>query len=242
MKKITRNFNTALVTLLGFTIISSTFPTQLARADGTGSIIIETLGADGKPIPEGLLRPGMPIKLRVTAFDAAGKSIACTPDFGKNQGVAGQQIDNIDQEGNMSMGSSFGSAEVLASCKELPGVQGKLFVVNNTLKAPKPSLLNPAPAAEAAGGMSTGALLGVIGGVAIAGAVAAVVIAKSSSSSSNDSPCNHPDLWCRTPNLCCPSGKAYYCAAPASKKGCYADNFTANSAGCTSISFCTSEY
>ena len=245
MKKFTRslryNFNTALVTLLGVTIISSTFPSQLASADGSGgSIMIETLGPDGKVIPEGLLRPGMPIKLRVTAYNAAGQLIECLPDYGKNQGVAGEQIHNIDEQGNMEMGSSFGSAEVTATCKDLPGVQGKLFVVNNTLVAPRPSLLNPPPAAKPSGGMSTGAILGLVGGLAVAGAVAAVVIAKSSSSSSTT--CNHPDLWCKTSDVCCPNGKAYLCTTPAASKGCYTDNFAANANHCSNIEFCTSDY
>ena len=212
-----------------------------SSGDG-GSITIETLDPlTRKPIPDGLLRPGMQVVLEVHAFDSAGKSIPCTPTFGSEQGVAGNQIDGVavqpDGTGLLTMGNGFGSAEVKAQCAELPNVRAKLPVVNNTLQAPAAATpAAEAPAAEAAAASSSSAGTGILIGLLAAVGIAAVVVGLSSSAKTT---CSHPDLWCRSTDNCCPAGYMYYCSKPSNKVGCYNDLFIT---GCGEKIFCSGEY
>lgn len=165
-----------------------------------GSITIDAIDPNtGLAIPDHLVRPGTKILLRVRAYDAQGNRTQCTPTFAPEQGVAGQQIDpNVQAhpEGAIiTMGRSFGSAQVNVSCPELPNVKAKFPVVNQTLMArvpptralKKPVAPAPTAAAEAAAASAEeDTALILLGSLALVGGGALLIGAAASGSSEED--------------------------------------------------------
>lgn len=186
---VTMKSRRGLSLLLSICLTFAGFPATLARAQDAavgagGSIVLEFFKpGTTERIPEALLRPGVEVELRANAYDASGKSVPCgTPSYSAIQGVSGNQIAGF--QGNiMTMGSGFGSAEVVAQCSELPGVKSPPnFVANNTLMTPaekqaaEQAAADKAAAAEASSAAAGDAALAVVGGVAIAAAAVGLVL------------------------------------------------------------------
>ncbi|MEK6580018.1 MAG: hypothetical protein AABZ55_12385 [Bdellovibrionota bacterium] len=234
----TYKLKSGLIYILCLSIFSSGFLVPIARAEGEGSLVIETLDpATGKPIPSSLLKPGMKVKLAVHAFDAAGNAVSCTPKFEPQQGVSGQQIQSIDDaSGVMEMGSGFGTAEVKAHCAEFPEIKSKMMVTNNTLKSIRPSVFDAQPeAAPAAAPAANGGavLLGIVGAAAVVGLVVLAMKPKF--------PCATGQRYCKDDDSCCPGDKTMLCETPASVRGCYTDTFAVPYPTCTRKVFCSLE-
>lgn len=241
-------------------------PNGIPLAWASPSVIIEIFDDHDNPVSQEALRSGVHYIVKAHAIDGAGKSVACNPTFGKNNGVSGDQIGEVTELPNgtadILMGHGFGTAEITVQCQnpELDGASGKLQT--NTITELPVHQFNPpatpatppaaqappaaapaAPAADAAaaGGGGNGALLGVLGAGAIVGGAVLLIGALKPAAAGN---CTQPQTACGnngTPGYlgCCPSGYLYICTAPASVKGCYTSVFIT---GCTSKDFCTTDY
>ena len=117
-----------------------TYPSGTVRAEGVSwggeggqSITMEAVDANGRPIPDGLLRPGDAFDIVVQAYDSEGRPTPCTPRFGAEQGVIGtKQIESVDPAtGKVTMGSDFGSAQINVQCEEFPDVKARMHVRNH---------------------------------------------------------------------------------------------------------------
>lgn len=168
----------------------------------------------------------------------------------------------------MTMGQSFGQAEVTGHCDNLPNVQAKMPVetggrplhIPGTDKLPDnvkpPETAAPAAGAEtgtgmlgtpAAGGAAASAGGGGANVAALALGVGAVVgggLLLASALKSSSSTCTPPQTACGNDGNpgsqgCCPAGYAYTCVSPSNVAGCYTTIFIT---GCSLKYFCTTEY
>jgi hypothetical protein len=173
--------------------VSPAWAESVSSGEG-GSITIQAVDpATGDPIPDGLLQPGMTVKLVVHAYDSGGNRIGCTPIYGVNQGVTGNQIEGgVDPAAaTFKMGQGFGSASVNVRCQELPNVKSELNVRNNPPMTPPTTGAKQEAPAEAAGGGGGGAgtalAVGLIIGAGIAGGL---LLASALSESSGSDECS----------------------------------------------------
>ncbi len=213
-------YRRSLCLLLSFSIgLGGIIPTVWGQnsSSGTGgSITMRVLNAvTGEHVPSHLLRPDIEYRIEMKAFDANLKAIECKPSFSINQGITGNQIDRING-GIMTMGTGFGQAEVIARCDELPNVEAKMPVANNTLMTPaekKAAAEAAAKAKEAAAAASSGSGVGtalLVGAVVAGGAALAVGLsglADTTSSNTCGMSCSGGNFYCQVPASCtCPSG------------------------------------
>lgn len=225
---------------LSLCLVFTGYPFQAAWAEGGGSIVIEYFDATpgspnfGNPISKAALQPGMRVQLRANAYDSSGASVSCKPNFRAIQGVTGNQLGNIDADGVMEVGNGFGSAEVAASCPELPGVETKDFVANKGLPMMTPAqraaeqAAAEQAAAESAAGMSgaQAALLGAGLGLGVVGLVVAATSIPSTPSGSSSS------SSCPTRSQCCGSSVG--------SGGCGIVSSCSCPSGTTNMGICTS--
>lgn len=184
---------------------------QAQGAQG-GSIVIQAVDAQGMLVPAGKFYNGQSVQLVAHAFDAAGNSVPCTPTFApRNSGDADKLT--IAGNGVMTMSNTaFGSAEVVATCAQMPGVtstpmytsvmaQGtNLGTPNAGLGLRRGPMQSTGAGAAAGGGKHVGLAIGL--GLGVAAVVAGAAYALSSGTSSGGS----GGSSCATYSDYCPSG------------------------------------
>lgn len=213
----------AMMMLLGATPINAQEP--------PASIVIDAVDAEtGMSLPSfGGLKAGQTVRFQLKARDRWGSTTRCTPNVSATGGH--QVVQQADGSFLMTVGDSFGSAELLASCAENPDLVQKEFMAVSTPLGGQRSALaggRGAPAA-ATGGGNTALTIGlIVGGGALAGvAIAAAVGAQDSTSSSS----------CPTLSQCCPGGSGGGCGAPSSCNcpSGTTDQGICNSGGCVAF-------
>ncbi len=206
MKNKSFEFRRSLSLILSVSLIFSGFPLQEAFAEAEtvsavngsgGSISIFLEDGAGNPIVSAI-KAGQVICPRISAHTPLGDTVPCAnPRLGQIPGT-GDQLRGPNPNGCFVAGQNMGSAEITASCDELPNVQGKTVVSNvgglmtpaekeAAKQAANEQAAAEQAAAEASGGMSgaQAALIGAGLGLGVVGLVVAAVGSVPSTSSSS---------------------------------------------------------
>lgn len=202
---------------VGMVMVGYPITNAQAQAEATASIVVEAFDpTTGRALPSlGGLQGGQQVLLRVKAFDQFGNSVPCTPVVEPIQGFTSNQIGGITRQGGdslMTVGTGFGSAEIKASCAENPNVFTKEFVaVSTTLTPPPPPTPGQPAKTPPAEGLSPGSkAAGIVGGLALGGAI---ILGAESLAQPEDST-NSSGSSCPTRSQICPTGSGGACAVP----------------------------
>lgn len=249
MKNKSFEFRRSLSLILSVCLIFSGFPLQEAFAEAEtvsavngsgGSISIFLEDGAGNPIVSAI-KAGQVICPRISAHTPLGDTVPCTtPRLGQIPGFTGDQLRGPNPNGCFVAGQNMGSAEITASCDELPNVQGKTVVSNvgglmtpaekeAAKQAANEQAAAEQAAAEASAGMSgaQAALIGAGLGLGVVGLVVAAVGSVPSTSTSSSSSSS-----CPTRSQCCGSNVG--------SGGCGVRSSCSCPAGTTSGGICTS--
>ena len=249
MKNQSFGFRRSLSFILSVCLTFSGFPLQEAFAEAEtvsavngsgGSISIFLENRAGSPIVSAI-KAGDEICPRISAHTPLGETVPCAPPrLGQIPGFTGDQLRGPDPDGCFVAGQNMGSAEITASCDDLPNVQGKAVVSNvgglmtpaekaAASKAAANQAAAEQAAAESAAGMSgaQAALIGAGLGLGVVGIVVAAVgsIPSTSTSSSSSSSCP-------TRSQCCGSSVG--------SGGCGIVSTCSCPSGTTNMGICTS--
>jgi hypothetical protein len=178
----------AICVVLSFCLAGIGLPQAMAQGTSMGSggsITIDTVDPErGRHVDAGLIQNNQRVRVVVKAFDPYGREIDCgTPTIGVKNGVAGTQLIGPEAGGPPDIirgGPTFGSAEITATCPNLPDVQAKSFAASKGRPLGGGSATAQAPSS---GGSLLLAGLAIAGGVARAAAAAGGGGDSSSSSS-----------------------------------------------------------
>lgn len=237
-------FRRSLSFILSVCLTFSGFPIREAFAEAEtvsavngsgGSISIFLEDGAGNPIVSAI-KAGQVICPRISAHTPLGDTVPCaTPKLGQIPGFTGDQLRGPNPNGCFVAGQNMGSAEITASCDELPNVQGKTVVSNvgGLMTPAEKAAANQAAAeqaaAESAAGMSgaQAALIGAGLGLGVVGLVVAAVGSVPSTSTSSSSSSS-----CPTRSQCCGSSVG--------SGGCGIVSSCSCPSGTTNMGICTS--